>query len=131
MLEVLGGTDAAGVELAGALVAGLPNRLGAVVVGLAWLLVAGVLNKFGAFVVVDGAEVEAVGVKLNIGLGAVAVEVDVAGALLSEVAGFDAFDPPKIFVLLEGVVGLAANILLDGPPAVLPPNKLRGWEVAG
>jgi hypothetical protein len=101
-----------------------PKRLGvgagAVVAGVDELELA-VPNGFGACVTVNGDDTVPVDVKLNVGLGAAAEDVD--GPVLSVVAGFMVFSPLKRPAPLAEAVLLGANALLD--------DKLLDCVVAG
>lgn len=89
-------------------------------------------NGLAAWLVANGDDVVGVDLKLNVGLGAALVAAEVAGALLSVVAGFAAFSPLKRPVPVAGVVVLGANGLLEEAPVVaVPPNKPLDWVVAG
>jgi hypothetical protein len=110
-----------------------PKRLGvgagAVVAGVDELELA-ILNGFGDCVAVNGDDTVPVDVKLNVGLGAVAEDVD--GPLLSAVAGFVVFSPLKRPAPLAEAVLLGTNVLLDDALVLAGvPNKLLDCVVAG
>ena len=87
-------------------------------------------NGLGACVAVNGDDTVPVDVKLNVGLGAAAEDVDIP--MLSLVAGFVAFNPPKRLAPLAGISFLEMSKLLDDAPVVaVPPNNALDCVVAG